>query len=512
MADIFIAQLNYNTKNVHGNFEKILAGYEKASSSGASVMLLSRCAMSGYLDRAPVLLGEFVALCRKYIEDLALHTLHKETCIIIGSVEQKDAQPCEVIYLLSNGTVQTLMHIPKYLCDTQSCTTFRVNGLEAALLIEGNSEDVTISSGVDLLILMGQSIHGWPDVLSYCMKLSGKFGAQLAYVNLLGGYESQVFPGGSLVCDDAKVCLCALWSEEQNVMHPHVARNDIGEPPISEERDYQNLMLALRDYTHKNGFAGVTLGMSGGIDSALVAAIAADALGPQYVHTFMLPTRYTTPSSVKDAEKCALNLGANHAVVSIEGIYGAALEVLHALPGSRASGVAEENMQARIRGMSLMAASNKMGLLLLATGNKSESLAGYMTLYGDTCGGFAPIKDVYKTRVYELTEWRNSNIPRGSLCQKMNVIPEEIIRKAPSAELRPDQKDQDTLPEYSDLDSVLHALVDVGQTQEEAIRSGLSRDLVESVVNLVQKSSFKLQQVPCGPAISRPYSENTSKK
>ncbi|KAF2281788.1 hypothetical protein GH714_042612 [Hevea brasiliensis] len=238
--------------------------------------------------RAPVLLGEFVALCRKYIEDLALHTLHKETCIIIGSVEQKDAQPCEVIYLLSNGTVQTLMHIPKYLCDTQSCTTFRVNGLEAALLIEGNSEDVTISSGVDLLILMGQSIHGWPDVLSYCMKLSGKFGAQLAYVNLLGGYESQVFPGGSLVCDDAKVCLCALWSEEQNVMHPHVARNDIGEPPISEERDYQNLMLALRDYTHKNGFAGVTLGMSGGIDSALVAAIAADALGPQYVHTFML--------------------------------------------------------------------------------------------------------------------------------------------------------------------------------------------------------------------------------
>ncbi|WP_075138839.1 NAD(+) synthetase [Anaplasma ovis] len=170
-------------------------------------MLLSRCAMSGYLDRAPVLLGEFVALCRKYIEDLALHTLHKETCIIIGSVEQKDAQPCEVIYLLSNGTVQTLMHIPKYLCDTQSCTTFRVNGLEAALLIEGNSEDVTISSGVDLLILMGQSIHGWPDVLSYCMKLSGKFGAQLAYVNLLGGYESQVFPGGSLVCDDAKVCL-----------------------------------------------------------------------------------------------------------------------------------------------------------------------------------------------------------------------------------------------------------------------------------------------------------------
>ncbi len=505
MSDVFIAQLNYNARDMRGNFEKILAGYEKAVSSGARIMLLSRCAISGYLDKAPLPFGEFTALYRKYLENLASHTLNKQTCIVVGGVERRDAQLCEVIYLLSGGTIRTLMHVPKRLRD--AFVMFSVSGLTAALLLEespdvGHGGASIPSNGLDLLILMGKSTHGWPNALSSCVRLSGKCGATLAYVNLLGGYEHRVFPGGSLLCNNDKAHLCALWSEDQSIMNPCATLDSVGEPPTSEEQDYQNLMLALRDYTHKNGFASVVLGMSGGIDSALVATIATDALGPQCVHTFMLPTRYTTPSSVEDAAKCALNLGTSHTVMSIEEIYRTTLGALSTLPANSLSGVAEENMQSRIRGMSLMAASNKMGWLLLATGNKSELLTGYTTLYGDMCGGFAPIKDVYKTRVYELAKWRNNKIPRGSLCQKTNVIPEEIIRKAPSAELRPDQKDQDTLPEYSVLDRVLHALVDLGQTQEEIVRSGFSGELVETVMNLVQKSSFKLQQAPCGPIIS----------
>ncbi|MCU7611428.1 NAD(+) synthase [Anaplasma capra] len=507
MAKIFIAQLNYNSEDVRGNLEKILAGYEEASGSGADIMLLSRYAISGYLGKAPPFLREFTELCYGHLQSLASHTLNRRTCIVVGSIEKKDNQLHEAVFLLSGGAIQTLMCVPRHMCDTTgSCVAFSTNGLKCVLLfgdgpsVQENARASMLSSA-DLIILMGQSTRGWPDALPYCTELSKKFGVQVAYINLLGGYENQVFPGGSLICSGTKAHLCTLWSEETKVFSPDTIPHSITAPPASEEQDYQNLMLALRDYTHKNRFTGAILGMSGGIDSALVATIAADALGPEHTHTFMLPMRYTVDSSVEDAAKCAANLGINHAVVPVEDVFCASLESLHTLFKNSHPDITEENIQSRIRGMFLMAVSNRTGLLLLATGNKSELLTGYMTLYGDTCGGFAPIKSVYKTRVYELVKWRNSNVPQGSLCKKVGVVPEEIIHKPPSAELKPGQKDQDILPEYPVLDRALYALVDMEQTREEATRSGLSRDVVELVATLVQGSSFKLQQVPCGPII-----------
>ncbi|MGN7678970.1 MAG: NAD(+) synthase [Anaplasma sp.] len=516
MTKIFIGQFNHNPQNVQGNFEKILTGYIAASDCGASVALFSRYAVSGYIEAITPSSRELADLYRKCIDDLALYTLNRKTCAIISSIEEKDGKLLdEVVYLLSNGVSQKLMSVPTYMQDPQGHVVFHINDLSVALLLEPSStaalEELlsNIHENVDLLVLMGKSTYGWPRVLHACRTLANKSCGGLAYVNLLGGYGGKVFAGGSMVCSSKGVHLCPLWEEKTESVECSGSANFnnaniTASIPISAELDYGTLVLALRDYVHKSGFVGVTMGMSGGIDSALVATIAADALGPQNVHTFMLSTRYTPDSSINHAAKCAANLGVHHTAISIESVLTPSFEILNSLlqdSKPKLEDATEENIQSRIRGIFLMAVSNRMGVLPLSTGNKSELLTGYVTLYGDTCGGFAPIKDVYKTRVYELVRWRNSHIPAHSLCKKTAIIPEEIVRKPPSAELKHNQRDEDALPEYSVLDRILHLLVDSAMRQEEIIRLGFDADVVELVVGLVKKSSFKLQQVPPGPCV-----------
>jgi NAD+ synthase len=266
------------------------------------------------------------------------------------------------------------------------------------------------------------------------------------------------------------------------------------------------MLRGLRDYIRKNGFSKVVLGLSGGIDSALVAAIAADALGPENVHAVMLPYRYTSDESLRDAKECAARLGIRYDTVSIGGPVDGALHELSPVFGNAAKDVTEENIQSRMRGTILMAISNKTGAMLLTTGNKSEMAVGYATIYGDMNGGFNPIKDLFKMEVYKLARWRNAHVPQGSLCPHGDVIPTNIIDRAPSAELRPDQTDQDSLPPYAILDEVLTGLIEDELSIAEIVAKGegrVDRALVKRVERLVLLSEYKRRQAAPGVKLTR---------
>jgi len=254
---------------------------------------------------------------------------------------------------------------------------------------------------------------------------------------------------------------------------------------------YHAMVLGLRDYVNKSGFPGVLLGLSGGVDSAIVAVVAADAIGPDRVRCFMLPSKYTSRDSLEDAEGCAKRLGVRLDEIPISPAVDAFAEMLNPHFGNRAPDLTEENIQARTRGLSLMALSNKLGYMLLTTGNKSEMAVGYATLYGDMCGGYNVLKDIYKTDVYGVCEWRNANNPFGVAD---DPIPQRILTKAPSAELRPDQKDQDSLPEYAELDAILHGLVEEEATLDEIVARGHAPETVERVQRLLYNSEYKRRQ------------------
>jgi len=267
--------------------------------------------------------------------------------------------------------------------------------------------------------------------------------------------------------------------------------------PSEEERDYSACVLGLRDYIRKNNFKNVLLGMSGGIDSALVATMAVDALGSENVVLYALPSRFNSETSMIDAKTCGHNLDLELKIISIENTFNTMLCTLGEI-----SDLAKENLQSRIRGNILMAISNNSGALLLSTGNKSELACGYATLYGDMCGAFNPIKDLYKTRVYELANWRNENVANISIFPHKNLIPQNIITKAPTAELRPNQKDSDSLPEYEILDKVLFYLIEEKRSIEEIISFGFEKELIEKIANLVYRSEYKRQQSCLGSKIS----------
>jgi NAD+ synthase len=263
------------------------------------------------------------------------------------------------------------------------------------------------------------------------------------------------------------------------------------------------MCLGLRDYVQKNRFPGVVLGLSGGIDSALSAAVAADALGPERVHAVMMPSRYTSDESLEDAAACAEALGIRLDEVPITPAVDGFSTMLAPIFEGRAPDITEENIQARTRGVLLMAISNKLGSMLLTTGNKSEMSVGYATLYGDMCGGYSVLKDVYKTTVFALSRWRNQHHPSGALAPAGTVIPERIITKPPSAELRPDQKDEDSLPPYDQLDAILQALVEADGSAADLVDQGYDVDTVKRVSRLLDIAEYKRRQAPPGVKITR---------
>jgi NAD+ synthase len=325
----------------------------------------------------------------------------------------------------------------------------------------------------------------------------------MLYVNQVGGQDELVYDGASFAIEPGKGLVLQGTSFTEDFIVSDWVRTSDGwrcaegevRPLVSiDEAPWRACVLGLRDYVKKNGFRSVVLGLSGGIDSAVVAAIAADALGPENVHCLMLPYRYTSMESLRDAEDCAKRIGVRYDVVSIgTPVDGVNAELAEVFKG-REPDITEENIQSRMRGLTLMAVSNKLGSLLVTTGNKSEMAVGYATIYGDMNGGFNPIKDMLKMQVYRLAAWRNANVPGDSLCQKLDVIPQAIIDKAPSAELRPNQTDQDSLPPYPVLDAVLAALFEDEKSVSEVVAMGYDRALVKRIEKLVYIAEYKRRQ------------------
>jgi NAD+ synthase len=334
----------------------------------------------------------------------------------------------------------------------------------------------------------------------------------IAYLNQVGGQDELVFDGASFVLNADKSLAVQMPAWEESIVITEWVRGTDGwtcKPGIKavlEEGDasaYAACMLGLRDYVTKNGFPGVVLGLSGGVDSALVAALAADALGPDRVHAVMLPYRFTSHESLSDAALCAKALGIRYDTVpiapAVEGLYG----MLEPLFAGKARDIAEENIQSRVRGTTLMAISNKFGGMLVTTGNKSEMSVGYATIYGDMNGGYNPIKDLYKMEVYRLCTWRNANVPRGAKGPAGIVIPENIITKAPTAELRENQKDQDSLPPYEQLDDILTCLVENEMPLTDIVARGHAADIVKKIERLLYLAEYKRRQAAPGVKISR---------
>lgn len=328
---------------------------------------------------------------------------------------------------------------------------------------------------------------------------SAETGLPILYVNMVGGQDDLVFDGGSIgINGDGAVGFRAPVFEDGVYVAGFNGRfvGQVAAEELEEAAVYKGLVRATRDYVGRNGFPGALIGLSGGIDSALVAAIAADALGPEKVWTVSLPSRYTADMSNEDARLQAQRRGLRHSVLPIEDAFGAFNQTLAATFAGREVDITEENLQSRCRGVLLMALSNKFGQVVLTTGNKSEMAVGYATLYGDMCGGFAPIKDVYKTLVYRLARYRNT-LGDGE------VIPERVITRAPSAELRPDQKDSDSLPPYEVLDPILEAYVEDSRSIADIVAMGYDRATVQRVAALVRRSEYKRRQAPPGPKITR---------
>ena len=337
-------------------------------------------------------------------------------------------------------------------------------------------------------------------------------GLPLIYLNMIGGQDDQVFDGGSFVLNPHGKMAVHLPLFEEAITHVDFEETDTGWVavpgeiaafPDEWEQDYRVMVTALRDYLRKTGFRKVLLGLSGGIDSAIVATIAADAIGPENVRCVMLPSKYTSQASLDDAGEVARRLGTRLDTISIkapvEAVNGALAEVFS---GTKPD-LTEENIQSRLRGVTLMAISNKFGEMLLTTGNKSEVAVGYATIYGDMAGGYNPIKDLYKMRVFETCRWRNTNHRDWMMGPAGEVIPPRVIDKPPTAELREDQKDSDSLPEYADLDVILEALIDHEKSVAEVVDMGFERETVKKVENLIYIAEYKRFQSAPGPRLTK---------
>jgi NAD+ synthase len=347
--------------------------------------------------------------------------------------------------------------------------------------------------------------------MSHMVARTVETGLPLVYLNMVGGQDDQVFDGGSFVLNPGGKLALQLPAFDEVIAHIDFDLTDEGwrarsgeKTPLPDawEQDYRVMVESLRDYMGKTGFKKVLLGMSGGIDSALVATIACDALGPENVRCVMLPSEYTSAHSLEDAAECAAKLGAQIDTVPISGPRAAVTEALSDLFKGTTPDLTEENIQSRLRGVLLMALSNKFGGMLLTTGNKSEVAVGYATIYGDMAGGYNPIKDLYKMRVFETCRWRNKNHRSWMMGNEGEVIPQRIIDKPPSAELREDQKDEDSLPPYEILDDILERLVDLEQSVAEVVKSGHDRDTVKKIEHLIYISEHKRFQSAPGARLT----------
>ncbi len=544
-----LAQINPTVGDISGNISLISHHVSLAHKSGAHVVVFPEMVVTGYPVEDLALRSSFRAASQRAISELAMAT-HRdgygdlvlvvgyldEVAGVVNRLGQPAGAPQNAVAIIHQGKIKARYvkhHLPNYgvfdefrnFVAGDSSLVVRIHGIDVGIAIcediwqEGGTvaELAKRSTGL-LLVPNGSPFERNKDDarLALVQRRAREAGAPLAYVNMTGGQDDLVFDGDTIVVDaqgtliaraaqfeDAllyvDLSLAAHTSTPDVVIHEDVLPEFAAQPAsIAHRLDdlaeiWQALVVGLRDYVAKNKFTSVALGVSGGIDSALVAAIAVDALGCENVHGIAMPSKYSSDHSLDDAQALAINTSMHYRVVGIAPMVDAYLSTV------QLDGLAEENLQARVRGTTLMGISNQEGHLILATGNKSELAVGYSTLYGDAVGGFAPIKDIYKTDVWALSEWRNS---QAIALGQTPPIPERSISKEPSAELRPDQKDSDSLPEYELLDRLLLRYVDGDMGSAALIAEGFDTALVSRVLAMVDRAEYKRRQYPPGTKVS----------
>lgn len=528
---IAVAQLNPVVGDIAGNLHLALEARADAAARDSDLLVLTELFLSGYPPEDLVLRPAFLDTCERAIAALAGSTADGGPAVLIGAPWRgTDGGMHNAMLLLDGGAIHSVrfkVELPNYGVFDEK-RVFRAGPLPDPVVFRGVRIGVPICEdlwggdvarhlgvlGAELLIVPNGSPY-WRD--KHGDRLRVTTGAAIAtaapviYANMLGGQDELIFDGGSFAVDANGAVMWRLPQFEPGVAIADCTRTggswtiatggtapDLRGP----EADWRASVLGLRDYVTKNRFPGVVLGLSGGIDSALVATMAVDALGPDRVHCVMLPYRFTSEQSEADAAACAALLGVRLDVVPIEAPVRAFETTLAPIFGGRARDVTEENLQARTRGVVLMALSNKFGSLLLTTGNKSEISVGYATLYGDMNGGFNPIKDLFKTEVYRLAAWRNQASASNLLGPAGRVIPQAIIDRPPTAELRENQRDQDSLPPYDVLDAILADLVERERSVQEIVASGFDAATVRRVEHLVAISEYKRRQAAPGVKIT----------
>lgn len=526
---ILSAQLNPIVGDVWGNLAKAKACLSEALSRGADLLVFTELFLIGYPPEDLVLKPAAVKDCREATEALARLTAGTALTVIIGTPWRNEDGLFNAVAILYDGRVADLRfkhELPNYAVFDEK-RVFDAGPLPTPVTIAGVSIGIPIcediwfdrvteslkQQGAELLIVPNGSPYRRPvkqERLASARARVSETGLPLIYVNQVGGQDELCFDGGSFALDADGACVQSLPNFEESLSGATWQKQadrwvcvqaEQRDQVEGEAADYAAMVLSLRDYVNKNGFPGVLLGLSGGIDSGLSAAVAADALGPDRVRCVMMPSRYTSQDSLEDAADNARRLAIPYDVISIEPAVEAFAQMLSGQFAGTQTGIAEENIQSRSRAVLLMALSNKFGHMVLTTGNKSEMAVGYATLYGDMCGGYNALKDLYKMEVYALSRWRNAHKCHIGLGAAGEVIPQRIIDKAPSAELRENQTDQDSLPPYPALDDMLHGFVEEEAEIEDVIARGHDPAVVHRIQNLLYVAEYKRRQAPPGVKI-----------
>jgi len=517
---IALAQVDLVVGDVVGNTKKIIEYARRAHDENrADLVVFPELSVSGY---PPEDLLFHSGLQRRV--DEALKTIQssiREIAVLVGFPEYDGDNIHNACAVFKDGAV--LAHYRKhflpnyrvfdeqrYFVAGKDAAVFALNGIRVGINIcedmwRSGPAAASRAAGAEVIVTINGSPYEHDSQRNREQAVKSRVkeaGVPIVYLNMVGGQDELVFDGGSFVVDAGGEIVFRGKSFEEDLYQIELSADASGvapkrshiEPALSDvESDYQALVCGTRDYVRKNGFPGIILGLSGGIDSALVLAIACDALGADQVQAVMMPFRYTSNMSQEDAAKQAALLGIRYDVIPIEPMYEATVAQLRPIFEGREPDVTEENIQARCRGLLLMSISNKSGRMLLTTGNKSEMAVGYATLYGDMAGGFAPIKDCSKTLVYQLARYRNT---------LGEVIPERVITRPPSAELRPNQKDTDSLPDYDVLDPILEAFIERDLSVADIVAEGYEREVVLRILELVKRNEYKRRQAPPGIRIS----------
>jgi NAD+ synthase len=533
MADRFrltLAQLNPTVGDLAGNARLARAAWEEARTVGADLVALPEMFITGYNTQDLVQKPAFHQAAIAAIEALA-RDCAEGPALAIGGPALEGAGLYNAYYVLQGGAVRARVlkhHLPNETVFDERrlyqsgpvAGPYTVAGVRIGSPIceDAWHEDVTetlAETGAEILLVPNGSPHDRDKMDLRQNRMVARVietGLPLVYLNMVGGQDDQVFDGGSFVLNPGGALALQLPMFDEAVAHVDLERGTAGwravpgalaSLPDDKEQDYHAMVLSLRDYLRKSGFSKVLLGLSGGVDSAIVATIAVDAVGAQNVRCVMLPSEYTSPESLEDAKAVAENLGCRYDFVPIDAGRAAITATLAPLFAGTAPDLTEENIQSRLRGLLLMALSNKFGEMLLTTGNKSEVAVGYATIYGDMAGGYNPIKDLYKSRVFEICRWRNAQHRGWMMGRAGAVIPERVIAKPPSAELRADQKDSDSLPDYPVLDGILTILVDRDGSISDCVAAGYDRADAKRVEHLLYISEYKRFQAAPGTRLSK---------